>query len=226
MKPKVTLLNPEEIIKALETIGDFARVCYDSYAKAEKIAEHVIEHNHATAYRHIKFRFSIEGVSRAFSHQHVRHNVGVEHNQRSQRYVDEDGFAYVMPPRISSNPEAQRLFDELMTDIKKVYNQLYNLGIPREDARYVLPNACETKINTAFSFQALRHYCAERLCTAAQWEIRKVARLMVEEVKKVNPEIAKYLVVKCHPNALGYCPEDLKRWEACRRRPHKKEVIK
>ena len=57
-------------------------------------------------------------------------------------------------------------------------------------------------------------------------EIRKVARLMVEEVRKVNPEIAKYLVVKCHPNALGYCPEDLKRWEACRRRPHKKEVIK
>jgi len=225
--PKVSLLNGSEVRDALNEIGRFAGICYDAKDDSdwEAIARHVIEHNHATAYRHVNLKFRIEGVSRAFSHQFVRHNVGVVHNQRSQRYVVEDGFDYVMPGSIARNERARTMFAELMELIRDVYVDFIEMGIPPEDARYVLANATETKIDTSFSLQALRHFCAERLCSAAQWEIRQVARQMVECVREVNPVIASFLVVKCSPKALGYCPEDMKRWRNCKRRPHKSQII-
>ena len=230
VKPKVTLLNGTEVAEALDEIGRFAGICYDARDGSdwEAVAMHVLYHEHATAYRHVKLKFRIEGVSRAFSHQHVRHNVGVEHNQRSQRYVDEEGFNFVVPPSLldvnDGRPELREKFELFMLAADELYRELREAGIPAGDARYVLPNACETKLHTSFSLQALRHYCAERLCSAAQFEIREVARQMVKCVREVNPVLAKFLVVKCAPNALGYCPEDRKRWSRCKMRPHKSQM--
>ena len=156
----------------------------------EAVAMHVLYHEHATAYRHVKLKFRIEVGSRAFSHQHVRHNVGIEHNQRSQRYVDEEGFDFVVPPSLldvnDGRPELRENLELFMLSANELYRELREAGIPAGDARYVLPNSCETKLHTSFSLQALRHYCAERLCSAAQSEIREVARQMVKCVRDVN----------------------------------------
>lgn len=218
---KVELLNKAElqVFSPEQIIGDFARVCTDSLAPAERIAKHCFESGHGSPQRSVLFRFQISEVSRAFSHQHVRHNVGVAHNQRSQRYVEEDGFGYTIPSSITHDLIALNYYVDFMEMAENAYNDLRDRGIPEEDARYVLPNATHTIINSVFTPQALIHYCNERLCTRAQWEIRQVARLMVKEVAEVSPYIASLLVPKC--DALGYCPEK----QTCGRRPLKKVVL-
>lgn len=206
---KVTLLNKDQLLATPPevTIGEFARVSTDSDSSAVKIAEHCLKAGHTTPLRSVHFTFHIDGISRACSHQLVRHKIGVDYVQRSQRYVNEDGFRYVEPPSIANSDSlsTKLTYREAMEQIDSAYKFLTFLGIPDEDARYVLPNACETQLNAVFSFHALMNFCLERLCTRAQWEIRAVAQAMAKEVAEVSPLLASYLLPKC--DAVGFCPE-------------------
>lgn len=196
---KVTLINhtphPEE------TVAAAARLCY-SPVGAEKLMEDfspcetenflgkLVELGHLSPVEHISFTFAIEGVSRVLSHQLVRHRIGVSYSQKSQRYVKEDQFEYIIPPSIEKNPEGERIFREQMARIQEVYNALTKL-VPAEDARYVLPNATETKLVVTYNARSLYHFFQLRCCRRAQWEIRHLAEQMLQEVEKVAPHIFK-----------------------------------
>lgn len=244
VEPKVILVNADELQNWKEKVGSFAAISHNTTSGIEKIAEKVIESQHATTYRGVlSFRFAISGVSRVWSHEDVRHKIGIlnispdemDSVQRSQRYVVEDDFNYVKPADFCGrtflikdraghlNPMT---YEDLMDITKQFYNEARKEGLSPQIARYVLPNSCETMINKVFSFQALQHYCAKRLCSLAQPEMRNVAALMVKEIReKVGEELANYFVVQCDAKSIGYCPEMIGDWKRCRRRPHKTEVI-
>ena len=150
------------------------------------------------------FTFHIEGVSRALTHQLVRHRLA-SYAQRSQRYCEEDGFGYVIPNSIKNNPNALEMYENIMGSLAESYHALNsNLGIPAEDARMVLPNACETVIEVKMNFRTLIHFMNERLCTRAQWEIRELAN----EMLKLCKEVAPVLFADAGPGCVrGHCPE-------------------
>lgn len=202
-----------------------------SWEQVEEFLKRSHEWEHASPRYHINFTFSIEGVSRAFSHQWVRHVVGVAHDQQSQRYVkfrDAD-FPYVIPPKVLENAEALETYEALMGTIGQTYQALLKAGIQAEDARFILPNATETALQTTLNWAALRHISAQRLCTQAQWEIRHVmAEMRAEIVRKVDISLARLLQPYCGKNQLGYCPEPIKNYESCaigRVVPHKTHVL-
>lgn len=141
---------------------------------------------HESPIEHVSFTFGIEGVSRVLTHQLVRHRLA-SYSQKSQRYVDEDAFEFITPHSISKDSIASGLFDAQMKTIQEAYNALVALGIPKEDARYVLPNACETKIIVTMNARTLHNFFKQRLCNRAQWEIREMASKMKEEIIKVSP---------------------------------------
>jgi thymidylate synthase (FAD) len=207
---EVILLNPEDCTNAFEKIGRFAAVCKGG-TNYEAIGKQCLESGHWSAVRTVQLNFHVRGISRACSHQLVRHKIGVEINQQSQRSVvakwskDYIGTVFIIPSSIYANLSAKEAFTKLCWRISKLYDELIAKGIPVEDARYVLPQAVTTELNIQFSLQALVHFCHERLCQKAQWEIRELAQKICEEVEKANPELAKYLVPKCE--YLSYCPE-------------------
>lgn len=180
---------------------------------------------HASPLEQVAFEFGISGVSRAFSHQFVRHRVGISFEQQSQRYVTyKDGeFPFTVPATVQKAGKAER-FQEIMEQIGAGYEELVEAGVPAEDARFLLPNATNTNFKITVNFQSLLHICDLRLCTRAQWEFRKVAALMRSEVNKVVPELGRFLQPKCGELRLGYCDESERDWAACpigRVRPHK-----
>ena len=133
-----------------------ARVCYSSkdVLSLERGAEggdyssllsRVRRMGHLSVFEHASFTFGIEGVSRAMTHQLVRHRIA-SYSQRSQRYVKEEGFRFVVPPEVESSHEAREVFGRVMELCREAYEELLGLGIEREDARYLLPNACFTSI--------------------------------------------------------------------------------
>ncbi|MCX7857371.1 MAG: FAD-dependent thymidylate synthase, partial [Deltaproteobacteria bacterium] len=140
----------------------------------------VLEHAYAT--------FRISGVSRACSHQLVRHRL-CSFTQKSQRYVDEKDFSYVIPPSVKNNDEAKRIFEQLIENVKIAYSKLKELGIKNEDARYILPNATETEIVLTANFRELRHIISLRKDRSAQWEIRTLAEKMLEILKEYAPSV-------------------------------------
>lgn len=145
------------------------------------------------------------------SHQLVRHRLA-SFAQRSQRYCKEDGFEYVTPETIAENETINKTYTHLMSTIETFYELATTMGIPEEDARFILPNACTTEINVKMNLRELIHFMNERLCTCAQWEIREMAILMREEVLKVCPDLKDMLVPKCEQhNEFPYCPESPKR---------------
>lgn len=219
--PKVTLDNQDEVVNIFYKLGYFARECYDSSGGFEAIGKHVLNVNHGSALRSVIFKFDIHGISRACSHQLVRHKIGVDVNQRSQRYVDEDGFNFIIPPSIKARSGALDRFLSIMTTISRAYSDLRNIdNIPPEDARFVLPNACETRMTMVFSLQALMHFMHERLCSRAQWEIRRIANLVKLVTVEPLPELKPYLDRKCV--GLGYCPEGN---GSCGAYPKKQEIL-
>lgn len=191
------------------------RLCYfpsnisdlQESVKNEKVInmiEKLAESGHLSAFEHASFTFGIEGISRACSHQLVRHRIA-SYSQQSQRYVTfGENFNYVVPPSIMEKPKLRKKFDKAVKDIKKVYNELVKEGIPQEDARYVLPNASETKIIVTMNARELLHFFTLRLCRRAQWEIREMGKVMLKEVKKVAPQIFKNAGPQCVRNK---CPE-------------------
>ncbi|MEM4410021.1 MAG: FAD-dependent thymidylate synthase [Candidatus Caldarchaeum sp.] len=184
---------------------------------------------HTSPFEQVWFEFAVSGISRALSHQLVRHRVGVSFEQQSQRYVKLGNDAeFVVPPSVSSNQEALEVYTKCLDDGRLAYDKLVELGVPPEDARYILPNATPTNIKLTINMTALMHMCDIRLCTRAQWEFRRLVSLMRAEVNKVEPVLGRMLGIKCLPNRRGYCDETYESYLACplsRVRPHKRDII-
>ncbi|MGC9345239.1 MAG: FAD-dependent thymidylate synthase [Candidatus Bathyarchaeales archaeon] len=173
--------------------------------KAKRVIKRVTGYGHVSVIEHASFTFSIEGVSRAMTHQLVRHRIA-SYTQQSQRYVTYDTLEkYVTPPNIANNTEAKKIFDETLERISETYNKLLKLGTPKEDARFILPNAAKTNIIVTMNARELRHFFSLRCCARAQWEIREVAIEMLRRVKKVAPALFENAGPSCVE--LGYCPE-------------------
>jgi len=172
---------------------------------------------HLSPFEHASYTFLIEGVSRALTHQLVRHRIA-SYSQRSQRYVSHDEFEYITPPSLEGKVvetengavDAVACYREFMEHAADVYRKLRNaLGESGEsanqDARYVLPNAAETKIMVTMNARGLFNFFGERLCSRAQWEIRQVADEMLRLAREVSPVIFRDIGPKCVQT--GSCPE-------------------
>lgn len=201
---KVTLVQSTP--KPVETIAKIASICYDSAPKNPMgLVKHLYKNGHHSVFEHIYFTFEVEGISRACSHQLVRHRH-CSFTQRSQRYCMETGLDVVVPQTISSQEET---WDNFMSEMKKIadaYNKLIRFEIPIEDARYLLTNACETELYLSCNLRELIHMANERLCTKAQWEIRAVVQQMCN---LVDPNLQFMLVPKCQSGRI-ICPSPCK----------------
>lgn len=188
---RVTLIQATP--KPIETIAQIASICYDSNPKNPMgLVKNLYQNGHHSVFEHIYFTFKIDGISRACSHQLVRHRH-CSFTQRSQRYCSEDGFAVALPKSVVMVDEKDGYFD-LMDYIEEHYQELQAQGVPNEDARYVLPNACTTELYLSCNLRELIHIANERLCSRAQWEIRDMVK---EMVGLVDPELKFMLVPKC-----------------------------
>lgn len=184
-----------------------------------KSLKHALDSGHESVAEHAVFTFAVSGVSRALSHQLVRHRMA-SYSQQSQRYVSMRNFDYVMPKSIEESDDqiwslyAQDMrdvanaYEEAMRIISEVYKSMLNVGIPEEDARYILPNACTTNIVITMNARQLRHFFALRCCTRAQWEIQALANGMLKQVKKVAPVLFENAGPSCVKD--GRCPEGKK----------------
>lgn len=185
---KVTLLritpDPDDLIAA------GARVCYASQPKSpdanRKLINNLRAWGHMSPFEHASATFMVEGVSRACTHQLVRHRIA-SYSQQSQRYVNEKGFEYVTPETVSKDTKTKKRYDDAIETVRKAYQELIEIGVPKEDARFLLPNACATKIAVTMNFRELRHFIKVRGAKDAQWEIRQLAQKMLEILKEKAP---------------------------------------
>ena len=218
---KVILLehtpNPEAVVAMA------AKLCYspaDIESLKEKTAvkdqkhfvEKLMEMGHMSPIEHASFTFAVEGISRACSHQLVRHRLA-SYSQQSQRYVSEEaGFDFVIPPSIKKDRELARYFADSMNKAQEAYRhivrRLNEKGLKGEeanqDARFILPNACETKIIITMNARELLHFFKQRCCNRAQWEIRSMAIEMLKLVIGTAPAIFRHAGPGC---LKGKCPE-------------------
>ena len=233
---KVTLLthtpDPEKIIAAA------AKLCYSESGvenilegldseKTEKFLNMLMSLGHQSPIEHVTFTFGIEGVSRALLAQFTRHRIA-SYSVKSQRYVKEGMFEFVIPPEIANNEKAKELYIKTMEADQKAYDELAEILFEKhyndliasgkdekeakraaekmaiEDARFVLPNACETKMVVTMNARSLMNFFNHRCCTRAQWEIREVADEMLRLVKEVAPILFKKAGPSC---VAGACPE-------------------
>ena len=193
---KVTLIQSTP--NPIETIAKIASVCYDSDPKDPmKLVKHLYKNGHHSCFEHIYFTWKIEGISRACSHQLVRHRM-CSFTQRSQRYCSEEGYDFVNPIE-DTDDVRHTVFYDMVCDNAADYAELQKLGLPNEDARYILPNACATELYLSCNLRELIHIANERLCVRAQWEIRE---LVCEMCKLVDPLLQSMLVPKCKSGRL------------------------
>lgn len=239
VKMQVKLLEMSE--NAISLINAACRQCYsEKFAgdifsnpapnpKAEEeFVRKVVASGHESPLEHVKFTFAVQGVSRALTHQLVRHRLA-SYSQQSQRYVKEKDFDYIVPPSVERNPNAQKLFLDLMNVIQENYTGLLKFlaednmsgESANQDARFVLPQASETKIVMTMNCRELINFFKHRCCTRAQWEIRALADEILKICKEKIPSVFSESGAKCE--ALGYCPEGEK--FCCGRYPVKEKVI-
>jgi thymidylate synthase (FAD) len=210
-------LLPEDIFERATT----GQVATD---KQQDLIRRVIESGHGSTIEHIVFTFAISGVTRTLSHQLVRHRAGVAFDQQSQRYLNYKRPSYMIPGSLADAPEQMRAkFVTEMDDSLAFYGEMLEAGIPGEDARFVMPNATRTNLIMTANLRSLIHMSGLRLCTMAQWEIRRLFQLIRHEIFQVSPFLGSFLAPKCVP--LGYCDEDRNRDEHCPIRPHKDNVL-
>lgn len=227
---KVTLLShtpePEKLIATA------AKLCYSNSDidhlmegltpdKVDSFINMLMEIGHESPIEHVTFTFGIEGISRACSHQLVRHRIA-SYSQKSQRYVNETQFEYVTPPSIKKRHELRDMFDEKMRDIQKAYTEMKILlknalieedgmdpkvaeKAANEDTRFLLPNACCTSIIVTMNIRSLFNFFKHRCCNRAQWEIRAVANEMWQLCMDVAPNIFQHAGPDCVTK--GKCPE-------------------
>jgi thymidylate synthase (FAD) len=228
MSLKVNLIehtpNPEKVIASA------AKLCYSPVGideilngldeeKTKHFIEMLMSYGHESPIEHVSFTFAIEGVSRSLSHQLVRHRIA-SYSQQSQRYVKLKQFKYVIPKEIKNDENAMKVFIDAMQKSQQAYNELtdilkekyLNEGLKSnlaekkaiEDARYVFPNACETKIIVTMNARSLINFFRHRCCSRAQWEIRDLANEMLYKVKEIAPNLFKYAGPAC---VMSDCPE-------------------
>lgn len=195
--------------------------------KIEQFLQILMDLGHESPIEHVNFTFAVEGVSRVLTHQLVRHRIG-SYSQQSQRYVKLEQFEYVIPPSIEASPQAKKIFIETMEKDQKTYDDITNIlfessyqkliqqgkkeqdaklmaeKMAIEDARYVFPNACETKIVFTMNARSLMNFFSHRCCDRAQWEIRQLADEMIKLVKQAAPTLFQYAGPNC---VKGACPE-------------------
>lgn len=195
--------------------------------KTMTFLDKLMDLGHHSPLEHISFTFAVEGVSRVLTHQLVRHRIA-SYSQQSQRYVKLEQFEYITPPAISENAEAKAIFEKAMNADQETYHQLVELleasyterylsegmNMQRakaaaeksaiEDARFVFPNACESKIVVTMNARSLINFFEHRCCNRAQWEIRNLADEMLFLVRRIAPTIFKHSGPKC---VSGPCPE-------------------
>jgi thymidylate synthase (FAD) len=187
--------SPSSIIELREKLGT---------SDIEAFLDKIMSLGHHSVLEHASFTFGIEGISRVTTHQLVRHRIA-SFSQQSQRYVShKENFTSIMPDTISENPDARQIFDVVSETVHKAYAQLIEMGIPAEDARYILPNATETKIIMTMNARELLHFFALRCCKRSQWEIRAMSVEMLRLVKKVAPVLFREAGPGC---VSGTCPE-------------------
>ena len=199
------------------------RLCYAPVSAADlkqemgaddvaRLVRILVRSGHHSALEHASFSFAVDGVSRALTHQLVRHRVA-SYNQQSQRYVSFGaGDSFIVPPSVSANTAAETVFLAAMEQARVAYDRLVELGLAegrtresvQEDARFVLPNAAETKIVVTMNARELRHFFQVRCCNRAQWEIRALAW----EMRGMARDLAPSLFEGSGPGCLyGACPE-------------------
>ena len=200
--------EPEQVVAAA------ARLCYSnasigdlmekSRTERQEFLEKILSLGHHSVLEHVSFTLGIEGISRACSHQLVRHRLA-SYSQQSQRYVShKTRFSAVTPASIAARPELNQRYQQLLDEIHQFYGEMLDADIPAEDARFLLPNAATTKIVVTMNGRELRHFFALRCCRRAQWEIQEMAKQMLQLVKPVAPT----LFDKAGPGCLrGPCPE-------------------
>jgi len=186
----------------------------------------VMESGHDSPIEHASFSFAVSGVSRACSHQIVRHRIA-SYSQQSQRYVDGSDMDYVLPPAIAKIPEARARFEAFMNEVGAAYRDLKDIleasgrkDKAKEDARFVLPQAAETRLVITMNCRALLHFFHLRCCLRAQWEIRALAEAMLAICKAELPAIFAAAGAKCE--SLGYCPESPR--FACGKHPTREQL--
>ncbi len=233
---KVELLqytpNAEQLVAAA------AKLCYSSAGisqvldkldqeKTESFLKMLSSIGHESPIEHVSFTFGIEGVSRSLLAQLTRHRLA-SYSVKSQRYVKEGAFTFVIPPEIEANPRAKEIYLRAMAQDQADYDALTEILFEKhfadflksgaeekdarqkaqkkaiEDARYVLPNACETMLLATFNARSLHNFFAHRLCERAQWEIRALAEEMLRLVKEVAPTLFAHCAPPC---VYGSCPE-------------------
>lgn len=189
--------------------GRAAGICYDREEKEDygSFIKRIISYGHMDVIEHANFTFRIEGISRACSHQLVRHRHS-SFSQRSQRYVSEKESMYVMPGlqylEQAQREKAEELMEEFIRRSYAVYAELLALGVKKEDARFVLTNAAETRLYWTTNARSLRHFLVMRLDRSAQWEIRELAKKVFDEVMKVAPELFEDLRELRETGKLGH----------------------
>ncbi|MEN6429233.1 MAG: FAD-dependent thymidylate synthase [Coriobacteriales bacterium] len=195
-------------------IASAARLCYAPVGAAElletmspeavrRVLKTVITSGHLSALEHASYTFAVEGVSRAMTHQLVRHRLA-SYNQQSQRYVRYDSPpTFVEPESVAADAEAHAIFERATSEAFTSYRSLVDRGIPAEDARYVLPNAMETKIVITMNVRELLHFFELRCCKRAQWEIRELALRMLELVEPTAPYIFMDAGASCRRGPCG-----------------------
>lgn len=210
---KVTLIhhtpNPEQAVALA------ARLCYSpvsiedlqerlSVSDIDGFLGKILRLGHLSVLEHASFSFGIEGISRVTTHQLVRHRIA-SFSQQSQRYVSHrEMFDVVVPPKVAGNPRMAERFLAQVREIHRLYAEMVEAGIPPEDARYLLPNATETKIIVTMNARELLHFFALRCCERAQWEIRDMAVEMLRLARRAAPAIFR----TAGPGCLGgKCPE-------------------
>ncbi len=234
---KVKLLSHTPDAEKL--VATAAKLCYSSSdieslrdgltdEKVESFIDMLVSIGHESVVEHVSFTFGVEGISRACSHQLVRHRIA-SYSQKSQRYVSENGFEFITPPSVAEHPEAKSEYDRIISEITESYEKLAALltekhasefmaqgmdeksarskasKLANEDARFVLPNACETKIVVTMNVRSLFNFFRHRCCNRAQWEIRAVANEMLRQCLEVAPHIFANAGPSCV--AEGKCPE-------------------
>lgn len=206
---------------AAQKIENIACVCYDSEPTEDcKIFKGCMKSGHMSVAEHSDITFKVT-CSRTCSHQLVRHRTG-KFTQRSQRYCKENGFDYYIPQSISNDRQALEIYNDVIHNIQANYKWLLDMGVEAEDARYILPNACETTIFITMDFRNFFHFLNERLCTRAQKEIRDIAKEMARLAVEACPIIKPYCVPKCESFSIAYCPEH----KGCGRHKSLKEIVR
>lgn len=202
-------------------IDEAASNSYDATIKKHgKLMNQCFDSQHMSVFEFATFTFHIEGISRACLAQLSRHRLA-SLNVRSQRYVKESNIQPVIPPSIKMNTIALGLYTAMQAEIENTYSTLLEMGIPAEDARYVLSNATPTTLELSMNLRELIHFCNLRLCNRAQAEIRELAEEMRDAVLEVMPEAKWFLVPQCERNTdFPYCTEA----KSCGRHPRLKDV--